>query len=727
MNIYFKYGLIFSAGLVTLFIALLAVVAFTVNPNDYKPLIVKLVQEKKERTLTLDGDIKLALFPKIGLDLGKVSLSEHKGTTEFASVEGVKLYVAWLPLLRKSLVVDHVSVDGIRANLARYANGTTNIDDLIKKEEESEQVKFDIEGVKITRSGINVDDQMGKHKFSLNNFSMQSGRLKDGAPTDIALDFNAQLDHPFTKIQVQLKSGLLFELEKKHYALESLNLGIKGDAAGISEMDFTLKGDLDAKLEDSAFLSKNLKLSVTGKQGIQKLNVKLDAPKFQLSKDKVSSDKLSLEAQIDQPQGSTKARLTIPAMQGTGAAFQIADIVLDVDGKQGDKSIKGKLTSPFKGNLEMQRFDLSKVIATFNISNPALPKGNMNLTLSGNAYADIKKQDIALNATTRLDDSHIQAKLGMTNFAAQALRFDVAIDQLDIDRYLPPSSKKQSAEAEKPFDMSALKNLNANGSIRVGTLKLSNVKSTNVRLDMQAASGKFNINPMSANLYQGSMNGTVSIHTAATPQFYVKQNLRGISIGPLLKDLADKDILEGKGSISLDISTTGTTVSALKRSLNGNAALDLTDGAIKGINIAGTLRNAKSKLGMLKGEQSQAANPSEKTDFSELKASFIIRNGVAHNEDLAMKSPLLRLSGNGDINVGESSMNYLSKATVVGSLEGQGGAELAALKGLTIPVRIAGPYTSLKYTLDYNELATGAVKAKVQDELKDKLKSLFGR
>ena len=63
MNKTLKYGLISIGAILGAFIALVALVSATFNPNDYKPLIVKLVQEKKQRTLKLDGDIKLTFFP----------------------------------------------------------------------------------------------------------------------------------------------------------------------------------------------------------------------------------------------------------------------------------------------------------------------------------------------------------------------------------------------------------------------------------------------------------------------------------------------------------------------------------------------------------------------------------------------------------------------------------------------------------------------------------------
>ncbi len=144
MNKYLKYSLIGVGGLIVLLLIAVAVIAATFNPNDYKPLIVKLVKDKKQRTLNIEGDIKLAFWPKIGADLGKVSLSEHNGDKEFASIQSAKVFLAVIPLLSKQLVVDTVRIDGVHANITRFKDGTTNFDDLLSKEE-SPAIKFDID------------------------------------------------------------------------------------------------------------------------------------------------------------------------------------------------------------------------------------------------------------------------------------------------------------------------------------------------------------------------------------------------------------------------------------------------------------------------------------------------------------------------------------------------------------------------------------------------------
>ncbi len=106
MNKFLKYSLIGVGSLVALLLAAVAIIAATFNPNDYKPLIVKMVKEKKQRTLNIEGNIKLAFWPKLGADLGKVSLSEHNGDKEFASIGSAKIFVSVMPLLHKELVID---------------------------------------------------------------------------------------------------------------------------------------------------------------------------------------------------------------------------------------------------------------------------------------------------------------------------------------------------------------------------------------------------------------------------------------------------------------------------------------------------------------------------------------------------------------------------------------------------------------------------------------------
>ena len=732
MNKILKYGLIGTGAVIGIAVAGAAYIAATFNPNDYKAQIIQAVKDSKQRSLRLDGDIKLSFFPNIGANLGKVSLSEFNSDKEFAAVETARVSLALMPLLSKQVVINEVAVSGLKAALVKHKNGTANIDDLLgkdeKKKDNGQQVKFDIAAVSIEKTSLSYRDETTGAQYAIKDLNLKTGRIANGVPTKIDLSFNAQANQPKLDITAQLKTILTFDLEKQRYQLEGLDLQASGAALDIGNLKLKAGGDASADLTTQEFGAKKFTLNATGTKAKDNFEAKLDAPALSLTKDKFSGDKLTLNARLDGASGNVAAALSLPGLEGNAQSFKSSAFTLDLDMKQPEQTFKVKLSSPLSGNFQAQQFNLSNLIVAVNATGDKLPNKSVNSEMKGSIQVDALKQNVQANLAGGLLQSQVKAKVGVSGFTNPAIQFDVDIDQFDADLYLPkkspeaaqPGSAKPN-QPEPPLDLSALRKLNLDGSLRIGSLKVANVKSTKVRVDVKARNGLVNVNPLSANLYQGSTNGSLSVNAQATPSIAINQNLSGVNVAALTKDAANFDTLEGKGNIGMNLTMQGYTVSAMKKALNGNLSLNLVDGAIKGINVAKKLRDAQGLFG--KGgasAQTQSANKEEKTDFSELKATFKVNNGVAHNDDLSMKSPLLRLAGNGDIDIGNDSMNYVAKATLAKTLEGQGGRDNVG--GITVPVRASGPFTNLKYTLDFGAMVGDTVKQKVQTEVKTKLR-----
>ncbi|MBU2537781.1 MAG: AsmA family protein [Proteobacteria bacterium] len=733
MNKFFKYILASLAGAAILFVLLIVVASLVINPNDYKPQIIQLVKEKKQRTLTLEGDIKLAFFPKLGLDLGRASLSEFRGKKEFASVESARLFLSWWPLLRKKLVVDQVRIEGVNAHLVRFKDNTTNFDDLLKKEEEQDnkQISFDIESVAIEKCALSFRDEMAKRQFAVSDLSIKTGRLVNGKSSDAVADFTLKGDNPQINAQIHMTTGLAFDTEAKRYGVKGLNLEITGEAAGLSKLNASLKGDIELDKTADTLLTENLAGSMTGRKDTNDVNITLTAPRLQWVAGKMATDKIDLTAKMVKDTddgGEINLTASIPSLSGDRQSFKAGMLSVEFNTKGPGGAYKGKLSSPLSGNFNEKQFALSKLKGNLEARDTKTAQEDFKLDVDGSAQLDLMLENATVNLTSHLDESTIKLKGGITPFTKPHIALDLNIDTIDADRYLPPRKQKKSSQPEKPLDFSILKTLKANGSVRVGSLKMYNIRTSNVRLDFKAGGGQLDVRPLSAELYQGKMTGNLSLY-ADGPKIVAHQNISGVHIGPLLKDALNKDILEGKGSLNFNIQAEGATVGAMKKSLQGKGNLNLRDGAVKGFNITAKLREAKAMLGTLTGEKVQDVDMREKTDFSELTAGFDIKQGVAHNKDLAAKSPLLRVSGNGDIDIGEDKVDYRIRATVVASLEGQGGRELLALKGVTVPVRVVGPMAATKVSLDFNALVGGAIqqeiKTRVTDPLKEGLKGLF--
>ncbi|HYD79047.1 MAG TPA: AsmA family protein [Paucimonas sp.] len=784
-----KIALIVLAAALGVTLTAAAIVAATFNPNDYKPLIIKLVQEKKQRTLSIPGEIKLTFFPKIGADLGKLSISEHGAPETFASIEHAKVSVALFPLLFSSqLVVDRVVVDGLHANLRRNKDGSTNFDDLMSKEESGEQIKFDIDGVQVTKGLLTFDDRMAGRKLTIAELRLETGKIADRAASKFDIAAAVKSSQPAMDAKVSAKSGFTLDLANRHVVLRDIDAAVMGKVLDFSDVQLTLKGAADLRPDAKQFTLDGIVFGFDGKQGKQAIEFKFEAPKLAITDRAVSGGKLAGDAKLTEGSRTVSAKFATPSFEGSPQAFKLPALTLDaaikdagldaalklsgalagnldkmafsspqltlaLDGKQGGNAINGSLTTPLVADLQAQTIALPTIAGSFTLPNPG--GGTLKWKTNGRADIDLGKRTATAALKGDLDESRYDARFGVNRFSPLAFNFDIGFDRIDLDRYRvnkpavgPASAPAASAPGapEKPIDLSALKTLNANGTLRVDAAKVQNMKVSNLRVGMRAANGKAEIHSLNANLYGGTVTGSLSATATEPPQFTARQNLAGINIGALLKDAIGKDPIDGKGNVQIDIAAQGATVSQMKRALGGTARIELRDGAVRGVNVAQVIRDAKARIGALRGNspgaqpaaQTGTGSTDQKTDFSELSGSFRIAKGVARNEDLSIKSPLLRIGGAGDVNLGAERLDYLVKATVVSTLQGQGGPELQALKGVTVPVRLSGPFAAIGWKIDFGALAGDIakqkldekkedVKKKLQEQLQDKLKGLFGK
>lgn len=369
------------------------------------------------------------------------------------------------------------------------------------------------------------------------------------------------------------------------------------------------------------------------------------------------------------------------------------------------------LGANYRIDLPQGDVGLSKLDADLVVTTPELPQKTLKVALGGELQVDLDKQAVQGDLVTRFDETTMQAKLGIAGFAAPSYRFDINIDRLNADRYVkqgkPAPAKSGAAtpgEADTPVDLSFLKGLNAGGRLQIGALQVSGLKLAKVHAEVKAGNGRMDVTPHSANLYEGSVTGALTLH--ADNRVALKETLAGVAIGPLLRDAAEMDRLEGRGNVALDVTAAGRTLGAMKKSLGGSAQLSLKDGALKGIDIAALLRKADSPLG-------RRAAASERTEFAGLFASFRIKDGVARNDDLAMHATLFRVSGQGNVDIGASQLNYNVKASLVDPRRDRA--------GVTVPVRFSGPFAGPAYDVDYTAVAKDVAKTKVGDRIKELL------
>lgn len=726
-------------GIVALLAVAAAVLFMTFDSARIKDELTRVVLETKQRHLKIDGELELSLWPNIGVRLGRTTLSERAAEDVFLSLERARVSVAVLPLLSKQLVIDEIELAGANAHLVRRKDGSFNFDDLLAKdEEESETVRFNVAGVRITDAAVVFEDQQAGRRVDLSQLRLTTGRLGNEADGRLSLFGKVKVDQPAVAADLALDGAYRIDLERKDATLGKVDLRLKGDVAALKSAVLTLEAErLQSRGDTGSLGADGLRLGMQGVMDSDNVTAALTVPTLQLSPQTIALKTLQLQAQLQGAARRADVKLNLDGVEGRESAWQAQRLALTLDARQADAGVKGQLSSPLTVNLDSSEAALPALAGTLELAHPSMPMKSLKLPIEGSSSVNWVKETAALDVRTRFDESQVQAKLGASKFAPLATHFDIDIDRLNVDKYFPPAkpgaAAKGDGDAAKRIDLSALKDLNTSGTLHVGRLQVSNLKASEVRVQVKAANGRMDVAPLSANLYEGSMKGSLSVNAQGN-QVAVKQTLTGVRVDTLMVDLMQKEPLEGRGNVTVDVKTAGATVDAMKRGLNGSAAVALRDGAVKGINLAKTFRQIRAAFSMQQ-EAVQQASASEKTDFSDLKASFSIKNGVAHNKDLLVRSPLLRVTGAGAIDIGESTIDYLAKASVVGTSTGQDGKELAQLKGVTVPVKLTGPFDNISYRVDAASLVSSAAKAKVQEkiqqkaeeQLKDKLKGLLPR
>ena len=336
----------------------------------------------------------------------------------------------------------------------------------------------------------------------------------------------------------------------------------------------------------------------------------------------------------------------------------------------------------------------------------ALDRAGLKTNLKGN------QTKIAVsNAVLSLDESTLNFTLNASDFSKPNLAFDLNLDQINLDRYLPPKSEKQPAAEKptekKPPDYAPLRKLILDGRIKIGKLVANKAKIEDLIMHITAQNGIINLDPLKLNMYQGNVSGMSKVNVQKeSPQTNINLDAKNIQVGPLLKDVLQKDVLEGVANARFTVAMTGDNGAMIKKTLNGEGQLVFNDGAIVGIDLAGMVRNVKAAFGL---EQKPVQRP--RTDFSEIEAPFTIVNGVINTPATSLKSPLLRITAAGSANLVNETLDFRVEPKVVGTIKGQG--DTAQHSGLMVPVLVSGTFSKPKFAPDLAGLAKKQLEEKI--------------
>jgi AsmA protein len=231
------------------------------------------------------------------------------------------------------------------------------------------------------------------------------------------------------------------------------------------------------------------------------------------------------------------------------------------------------------------------------------------------------------------------------------------------------------------------------------------------------------IKPAAAALYGGTSNGDITVDAHGTvPVLELNENLAGIEVQPLLTDFAKLSRVSGRGNVTVNVTAHGNTTTALTSSLDGHAAMNLTNGAIQGINLWSAINSA---VALAQRQSMPAKSGGNSTPFDTFKASADLSNGIATTKDLDIASGDLHVTGQGTASLVTEAVNYRVNAAIL-----KGAATRSALAN--IPLLITGTMKSPSVRPDTQALVKSVAqqqlqkqKGAVENKLRHALKGLI--
>jgi len=700
-----KRVLLIVSGIAALLIIAAFSVPFFIPKSVYKNQIENAATNALQRDVTLAGDVKISVFPRISASVEQVSVANPDGfaTPNMIEAGALRGSVKWMPLLSRRVDVQEIAFVDADVFLQRKADGNTNWEFASSKEAspppEGTNGSFDagIESAILKNASLIFQDDQSGETYKLSELDLEaslrgmdqplsataSGRFQEQAFTvDIWLDAPEALTR---NLPAQAQLDLASDLANIKYD-GSVQLG---DAP-------SLNGTFETVVADLAALTQQFELDVPARSALGRLQV---AGKASGALDSPSLTELKLTHDSDLLSASYEGSVSL---NGDGTVAGTLSIASD--------RMRDLLSA---AAIELAPGDTLQTFAVSGTANGTFKSVMVNnLNLSLDALRGTGQAGIDVSATT------------------PRIIGDLSVPALDLTPFMGEPDPEKTNQGIQPWsdetlELSGLKSVNANLSLEVGSLTIGDVELTDAVMDVDLTDGLLTADLSQFKAFSGLWLGKLTVDARpATPKVGFDMQGQNVAVANLLGTLAGFDSLTGTGQFKVSAQSSGTSIDAIMQAIDGEVSTSLSDGVVKGLNVAALVRSASSlKQAIATGSIQElnfgeALSQNAETDFSSFNTVLKVNDGVANVDVMKLLSPILGVDGTGQINLAGQSMDLRLATSVDKSAQGQG--SVVQLNGIPVPIRISGAWTNPKVTPDLSGVSS-AFKAELGSRVLEEL------
>jgi uncharacterized protein involved in outer membrane biogenesis len=651
--------------------------------------------------------------------------------------------------------LNQVSIDGIQkflntqalADTAGVISGTASVRN--EKGRLASQGSVTVE--KPVIRGVNVGypvtvNYRASDDLNTDQINIGEGKISLGqTPLSIAGTVNTRSSPAQANLALKAQDVSLSEVARLASAFGvAFNSDMKVD--GRATADLTAQGPVNKPAMNGTMSLRNL--AVTG-QGIAApvkvpaLDVLLTPQQVRSAPFTATSENTSVNGQFTLTDYTTPAAAVDATLRTNNA--QIANLismakaygVSGLDGLNGS----GLLTLDVRATGPVKDANAMAFNGTGQIQNASLQPPNLRQPVKvRNANLNFSQNGAQVqNLAASLGQTNASGTVTVRNFAAPNLQFNLTADKVNVTELqqitrAAPQQQQASAQVSSSFGLANLGHLLATslipsvyaqtapkaapailekmtggGTLSIGTIQYDQLTLNNVRSNVTLNRGVIGMAPLTAQLYDGLENGSLTLDTRTTPMaVQVKSTLQRVQANPLISSVSSvKNTIYGLLAANAQTSFQAVSGNDIARTLNGTVTLNLSNGRITKLDLLNQLAAVGKFAGVRKNAQAV-------TDFTSLAGHFTITNGVASTNDLRAEIAGGSFAANGLVNLASQQLNMhltavLSKGFTQQIGGGVGGLMQTALANnhgeLVVPVIITGTFDSPQVSPDLQKVA----------------------
>ncbi len=769
-------------GLVVLIAGAIAVLPQLIPSEVYRERIETAASSALGRDVSVTGDIKVRIFPRIEARAGATTIAnpEGFGDAPFASMSELRAAVKLIPLIFQRVEIDEFALVEPNIALVAKADGSNNWTFDVGSSEttpsdggDSSSLQTSLGDVRIIDGQVTFDDRAAGTVQSLTNLNLTAKMTSLDKPLDVKATGSAN-QIPF-EIDANLESPEnLFAGNPSNVSLSLNTELLKSDLNGaltlgdVPEFDLSFDGQIPALTELAAqFQIEGLpkadvlgRLTAAGKITGQPDNIRLEFTEATHSS-KLLNANLTGAVTLAETMGlDIQTTADIPKLADLAAAMNVqspgagvlgkATARAHITGALGDLRMSdvqmrhdsGLLTFTFAGSarltdsksnpltydgrIELVAPDLKQLAAA---TGTKLPPGETYRSFALSGTTSGSTQSVMLNnAVVEFDDIRATGQAALSLNGKPRLTGALNSNQIDITPYAVASgAPKQQARApsggwgDTPIDLAPLRMVDADLTLNAEGLKFQKFDFGPSKMTAKLANGVLVADVAQTTLFNGNGAFTLTADgSGQTSTIGLKANLNGLAAQKLLQAAANFSALEGVGDLNIDITGSGATLSDYMSSLQGQGAFDFNQGTLQGVNLSTLVSSAQQAIAN-KALPTGALGANAQTTFRDLAAKFAVKDGVAAIADLKLASGNLAVTGGGSLDIGAQQLSFTFFPEFADSNSG--------VNGYGLPLKFSGGWSGIKASVDFDWLlqkATADARGRVESEIQDQIRKSLG-